>query len=102
MIVPNCAKLALGCTLLELCIAACTVTPPRLSESEVGRIADVELRKLMTIDLRQYHRSAPTYVRGEHAWLVPYARKNGSGPGPRYIGAEIDDITRKFIEAEVD
>ena len=61
--------------LFSLSACATIASGPRLSDADVRRIADAEVRHNMQIDLRDYEISEPRYVPTEGYWSVVYYRK---------------------------
>ena len=61
--------------LLSLSACATVASGPRLSQANVRRIADAEVRRSMKIDPRQYEISGPRYIPREDYWSVAYYLK---------------------------
>ncbi|HEX4667511.1 MAG TPA: hypothetical protein VH207_13005, partial [Chthoniobacterales bacterium] len=65
--------------LLFLSACAMITSGPRLSQADVRRIADAEVRP--KVDLRQYEISGLHYVRRGGFWSVSYRRKTETREG---------------------
>src|SRR5258707_15240854 len=61
--------------LLSLAACATEAGGPRLSYTDVRRIADAEARRHTQIDLGQYEVSKPYYIAREDYWAVGYRLK---------------------------
>ena len=59
-------------TLLFLSACATLTSGPRLSQANVRRIADAEVRHNMKVDLRQYQASGAHYISKGDYWSVTY------------------------------
>jgi hypothetical protein len=61
--------------LLFLPACATVTSGPHLSPANVARIADVEVRRMIKIDLGQYEISEPSYISTGDYWSVTYYLK---------------------------
>jgi hypothetical protein len=67
--------------LLFLSACATVASGPSLSQANVRRIADAEVRRIMKVDARQYEISRPNYSPKGDYWSVTYylkANKRGA------------------------
>ena len=76
-------------------LASCSAVPaqPRLSRTEVLRIADTAAQSQLRGRLQQFQRSAAHYSSHRQSWAVIY--KNRAGTAPSDLEVEISDATRQ-------
>jgi hypothetical protein len=94
---PRCSSVAVCGTVLATVLVSCATpsTGPRLSQSEVVRIADAKARQIMQTNLQYHRRSEPSYVPGEHAWWVGYLRGTTPAVDVGDFSVRVDDMTKE-------
>jgi hypothetical protein len=100
-------RFAGGWAALLLFLSACATVAygPRLSQADVRRIADAEVRP--KVDLRQYEISGLHYVRRGGYWSVSYRRKTETREGftvrvaDKIEQASIDESDAGIFEGEL-
>jgi hypothetical protein len=81
--------------LITAFLFACTAVQggPRLSATEVIRIADAEAHLALRRDLREFHRAEARYSASQRTWSIVYT--NTAGTAPSDVIVQISDQTKK-------